>query len=62
MMSLSQLHATPQNPYAHGVAKLMGMKVDAYFDLGGIKILINDDNYNDIQAKMQAGLIPDTRH
>ena len=60
MMMISKLHATPTNPYAHGVAKLMGFEVDAYFDLGGIKILLNDDRYDEICRKMKSGLLPDT--
>lgn len=60
MMSISKPHATPTNPYAHGVANLMGISVDAYFDLGGIKILINDDHYDEICGKMRNGLLPDT--
>ena len=38
----------------------MGIEVDAYFDLGGIKILISDDKYDDIRKKMNDGLLPDT--
>ena len=51
----------PHNPYAHGVATLMGMEVDAYFDLGGIRILINDDKYHDITVAVERGLLPNTK-
>ena len=50
----------PNNPYAHGVATLLGMKVDAYFDLGGIRILLNDDNYQPILQAINEGRLKDT--
>ena len=50
----------PKNPYAHGVATVLGMRVDAYFDLGGIRILLNDDGYEGIVKAIQNGFLPGT--
>lgn len=49
------------NPYAHDIAELMGMKVEAYFDLGGIRILLSDERYKNIERDVQVGKLPNTR-
>ena len=53
-------HGQPNSPYAHGVATLMGLEVDAYFDLGGIRILLSDDNYVGIEQAVRNGKLPNT--
>ena len=45
----------PDNPYAHGVATLMGIEVDAYFEPGGIRMLLNDDRYHSIVQAIEKG-------
>ena len=39
----------------------MGMQVDAYFDPGGIRILLSDERYEDIERDIRAGKLPDSR-
>ena len=47
--------------YAHGRATVCGRVVDAYFDLGGVHILMSDDDYEAICKEVRGGQLPDTR-
>ena len=39
----------------------MGIKVDVYFDLGGIRILLSEEKYADTKRDVQAVKLPDTK-